>query len=252
MVLIPGGTFQMGDVMGDKEYEDERVHTVTLSAFQIGAYEVTFAEYDAFCDATGREKPDDRGWGRGRRPVISVSWKDAIAYCNWLSTQHGYQPVYSINGGNSTARREANGYRLPTEAEWEYAAREGGKRVRFGNGKDIADPKEINFDGSEEYQTSYSVIGEYRAKTVNVGSFAPNALGLYDMSGNVWEWCQDWYGDYPSSAQTNPVGPYTGSYRVYRGGSWGDIPRHCRVAYRNSLSPGDRYGYLGFRLARTL
>ncbi len=249
MVLIPGGTFQMGNVMGDKEYEDEMVHTVTLSAFQIGAYEVTFEEYDAFCDATGREKPDDGGWGRGRRPVINVSWEDAIAYCNWLSTQHGYQPVYSINGGNSTARREANGYRLPTEAEWEYAAREGGKRVRFGNGKDIADPKEINFHGGELFKKSYSVIGEYRGRTVNVGSFAPNALGLYDMSGNVWEWCQDWYGDYPSSAQTNPRGPDRASHRVYRGGSWSYSAQFCRPSNRSYYTPSSRYNALGFRLA---
>jgi hypothetical protein len=104
MVSIPGGTFQMGDVMGDKEYDSELpVHSVTVSGFQLGAYEVTFEEYDAFCTATGRTKPDDEGWGRGRRPVINVSWEDVAAYCNWLSTQHSYQPVYTISGSKVTA-----------------------------------------------------------------------------------------------------------------------------------------------------
>jgi len=251
MVSIPGGTFQMGDVMGDKEYGNETVHTVTVSGFQIGAYEVTFEEYDAFCTATGRTKPEDEGWGRGRRPVINVSWQDVVAYCNWLSTQHGFQPVYTISGSNVTANWNANGYRLPTEAEWEYAAREGGKKVRFGNGKDIADPKEINFDGSASYKQPYSVVGEYRRKTVTVGSFRPNALGLYDMSGNVWEWCWDWYGSYPTGAQNNPKGADQGSYRVDRGGGWFGYPQYCRAARRDGGTPAIRDHGLCVRLARS-
>jgi len=252
MVTVPGGTFQMGDVMGDKEETDETVHSVTLGAFQIGAYEVTFEEYDAFCTATKREKPADEGWGRGKRPVINVSWEDVVAYCNWRSKQEGFEEVYTINGSRISANWQANGYRLPTEAEWEYAARAGGKKVRFGNGKDIADPKEINFDGSASYKKAYSVAGEYRNKTLPVGSFSPNALGLYDMSGNVWEWCWDWYGNYSTSAQTNPKGANTGSRRVMRGGSWGNDPQDCRVAYRGYSSPGSRNADFGFRLSRTL
>jgi formylglycine-generating enzyme required for sulfatase activity len=252
MVTVPGGTFQMGDVMWDKEETDETVHSVTLGAFQIGAYEVTFEEYDAFCTATKREKPADEGWGRGKRPVINVSWEDVVAYCNWRSKQEGLEEVYKINGSRISANWQANGYRLPTEAEWEYAARAGGKKVRFGNGRDIADPKEINFNASAGYKKPYSVVGEYRRKTLPVGSFAPNALGLYDMSGNVWEWCWDWYDSYSTSAQTNPKGPNTGSVRVLRGGSWYFYPQGCRVAYRYYLTPGYRNVLIGFRLSRTL
>ena len=248
MITIPGGTFQMGDVMGDKEQSDETVHTVTLSTFQIGASELTFEEYDAFCEATGREKPSDSGWGRGRRPVINVSWYDAVAYCNWRSRQDGYEEVYVIDGNRVRIKAQAKGYRLPTEAEWEYAARAGGRRVRFGNGKDIADPGEINFVGSRDYKKPYSVAGEYRRKTLPVGSFGPNALGLYDMSGNVLEWCWDWYGDYPRNAAQDYVGPADGSLRVIRGGSWAYDPVGCRVAFRGWFAPGSRITDVGFRL----
>ena len=252
MVRVQGGSFDMGDVMGDKEYEDETVHRVTLSDFYLGLTEVTFAEYDAFCEATGREKPKDQGWGRGQRPVIDVSWYDVVAYCNWLSEQHDYTPVYTIKGETVTANWSANGYRLPTEAEWEYAAREGGRKVRFGNGKDVADPKEINFNASTDYKKPYSVVGEYRVKTVPVGSLnSPNALGLHDMSGNVWEWCWDWYGSYPSGAQTNPKGAEQGSRRVIRGGGWDSNPQYCRAAYRSAWDPAYRDNAVGFRLARS-
>jgi formylglycine-generating enzyme required for sulfatase activity len=260
MVLITGGTFEMGDIMGDNEYDDEKLHTVTLSSFYLGAYEVTFEEFDRFCEATGKENPADREWGRGKRPVINVSWYDVVAYCNWLSRQHGFKPVYTIDGENVSADWSADGYRLPTEAEWEYAARatgggqgggaKGGGKVRFGNGKDIADPKEINFDGSVDYKKPYSVVGEYREKTTPVGNFSPNSLGLYDMSGNVYEWCWDWYDDYPTSSQTDPIGADSGSYRVYRGGSWFDYPVYARCAVRSLVTPDYRGYGLGFRLAR--
>ena len=231
MVLVQGGTFQMGDVLGDKEYDDETVHIITLSNFLLAKNELTFDEFDAFCKATGRELPSDSGWGRGKRPVINVDWYDAIEYCNWRSTQEGLQAVYSINKNTKdpnninsntsdikkwqvTISRSVNGYRLPTEAEWEYAARAGGKKVRFGNGKDIANPQEINFDASLSYKKPYSIAGEYRQKTLPVGSFSPNTLELFDMSGNVREWCGDWYGTYPSSASDDPQGATGGSSRV--------------------------------------
>lgn len=276
MVFIQGGTFDMGDVMGDEECGDEKVHKVILSDFYLASYELTFIEYDRFSDATGKNKANDNGWGRGKRPVINVSWYDAVAYCNWLSEQHGYTPIYTITENNVTAdwnidwlssrikskieteyyitaNWKADGYRLPTEAEWEYAARQGGQKVRFGNGKDIADPREINFNGSEEYQKSYSKTGEYRARTIPVGSFDPNGLGLYDMSGNVWEWCWDyWFGHYTNSLETNPRGPDPGSRRrVLRGGSYRDGPSGMRCAIRNRRTPDTRNYYLGFRIARS-
>ena len=265
MVLVKGGTFEMGDVMGDKENDDETVHTVRLSNFLLAKNELTFNEYDAFCKATGRELPGDEGWGRGKRPVINVDWYDAVEYCNWRSGQEGLQEVYSINKNSKdsknsnvydnkkwlvTTSRRANGYRLPTEAEWEYAARQGGQKVRFGNGKDIADPKEINFDASSRGKKAYSVVGEYRQKTLPVGSFSSNTLDLFDMSGNVWEWCGDWYGTYPSGASNDPQGATGGSGRVIRGGSWGNYPANVRVADRYDDSPDYRFRILGFRLAR--
>lgn len=251
MVHIPGGTFQMGDVMEDNEVANEKpIHSVTLSDFYLGRYAVTFAEFDTFCEAIGRKKPGDEGWGRERRPVINVSWYDAVDYCNWLSQQHGYTPVYDIQGDEVRPNWTANGYRLPTEAEWEYAARERGGKLRFGNGKNTADAKEINFY-AENHKKEYSVVGERRGKTVPVGSLeAPNRLGLHDMSGNVWEWCWDWFVDYTEEAQTNPLGPEQGSTRVGRGGSWGFYFRYCRVAYRNDWNPANSYNFLGFRLAR--
>ena len=124
--------------------------------------------------------------------------------------------------------------------------------MRFGNGKDIADPAEINFIGSSSYKEPYSIAGVYRQKTTPVGSFPANALGLYDMSGNVYEWCSDWYGAYSSGNQTNPAGPVSGSYRVVRGGSWSHDPQYCRVADRSYGTPGVRFNAIGFRLARTL
>lgn len=259
MVRIPAGSFEMGDQFRDGDKTELPVHNVIVSAFEIGRYEVTFAEYDLYCEATKTPKPEDEGWGRGNRPVINVSWEDVVAYCNWLSEQHGYQPVYTIPPTNSqrstiTVNSNANGYCLPTEAEWEYAARGGGKKVRFGNGKDVADPVEINFGGSKENKEKYSVVGEYRRKTVPVASLkSPNALGLHDMSGNVWEWCWDWYDEnyYGKSPTTNPQGPASGDRRVLRGGSWDDIgPGYCRASFRYWDYPGNRDDDVGFRLAR--
>lgn len=268
--FIKGGTFQMGDVMGDQEQTDETVHSVTVKDFYMSKHEVTFDEFDAFCTATSRDKPSDQSWGRGKRPVINVDWYDAIEYCNWRSEKEGLEKVYDIekrlldpnnqNKADADSKRwyvqvnwNAKGYRLPTEAEWEYAAREGGRKVRFGNGKDIASPLEMNFAAQEDYKKPYSIAGEYRGNTLPVGSFKANSLGLYDMSGNVWEWCSDWYSSdyYAGSANSsNPKGATAGTYRVLRGGGWGAAPRLCRAAYRTYYAPTFRGNTIGFRLAR--
>ncbi len=264
MVFVKGGKFLMGSPDSEADRStDETQHSVTVSSFYMGKYEITVAEFKVFAAAAGYQTDAEKGdgsyiwngteWKKTaginwrhdvagnvrpekdyNHPVIHISWNDATAYCEWLS------------------KKSDKKYRLPTEAEWEYAARGGGKTVLFGNGKNIADPKEINFDGSVTYKKSYSVAGEYRQKTVPVGSLhSPNALGLHDMSGNVWEWCSDWYADYPTDAQTDPKGPGTGSDRVIRGGSWGDGPQYCRAAYRYFYAPGNRSYNVGFRLART-
>lgn len=219
MVFVQGGTFKMGS----NEYDDEKpIHEVTLSDFLIGQYPITFDEYDAFCAATKREKPADEGWGRGKRPVINVNWDDATAYCEWLSKQTG------------------KSYRLPSEAEWEYAAKGG------------ALSKGFEYAGSNNLDE----VGWHRrnagSKTHPVGEKKPNELDLYDFSGNVWEWCGDWYAAYPANPTKDYRGPANGSVRVYRGGSWYGLPQHCRAAIRSYDAPGDRAGNLGFRPARTL
>ncbi|HPH11330.1 MAG TPA: SUMF1/EgtB/PvdO family nonheme iron enzyme [Thermotogota bacterium] len=247
LVKVKGGSFQMGDEVGDLREECRPVHRVKLTYdYWIGKYAVTFREYDTFCAATSRSVPDDLGWGRKTRPVIGVSWNDAIGYCNWLSEKEGIAKAYDSNGnlldrnGNRTTDiMKVEGYRLPTEAEWEYAAR-GGQKT---NGHKYAGSDDLN------------EVGWYKdnsdRQTHPVGEKKANELGLYDMSGNVWEWCHDWYGGYASRTQTNPTGPSSGSHRVKRGGSWRNDAQTCRVAFRDFFTPTDCYFYLGFRLSRT-
>jgi len=210
-VAIPTGTFMMGssDSETDRYSDEEPQHQVTLSGFKMSKYEVTFAQYGAFCKATGRSKPDDYGWGRGNRPVINVNWDDAMAFAKWM------------------------GCRLPTEAEWEYACR-AGTTTAYYIGSTL-NASQANFNSN---------IGQ----TKLVGSYAPNPWGLFDMHGNVWEWCSDWYGSYASYSQTNPSGPASGSTHVLRGGSWHDSGRFCRSATRVDYVPSGRGSGIGFRL----
>lgn len=220
-VDIPAGTFTMGSPTSEVDRKsNETQHQVTLSAFKMSKYEVTFEQYDLFCDATGRSKPSDEGWGRGNRPVINVSWDDATAFAEWM------------------------GCRLPTEAEWEYAAR-GGTTTPFSTGNNLT-TSQANYNGNYPYNNNAN--GEYRQKTLPVGSFAANAYGLFDIHGNVWEWCSDWYGDYSTSALTNPKGASSGSFRVLRGGCWGNDACCCRSANRFGYTPAFRDDFIGFRL----
>jgi formylglycine-generating enzyme required for sulfatase activity len=220
-VEIPAGTFAMGSPIYEVDRRSDEVqHQVTLSAFKMSKNEITFAQYDIFCEKTGREKPSDSGWGRGTRPVINVNWNDATAFATWM------------------------GCRLPTEAEWEYANR-AGSTSPFNTGSNLT-TDQANYDGNYPYNNN--AIGKNLKKTMPVGSYPSNAWGLNDMHGNVWEWCSDWYGHYSSSALTNPTGPSTGSYRVFRGGSWNYGAQRCRSAYRDCYGPSFGNYYIGFRL----
>ncbi len=253
MVLVEGGTFMMGDTWGDGYSNELPVHQVTLTYdFYMGKYEVTFNEYDAFCDATGRSKPGDYGWGRGIRPVIYVSWWDAIAYCNWLSQKEGIPVAYRLRGESSEGQMlDANGnvttditkvlgYRLPTEAEWEYAARGGKYNSPY------------KYSGSDNVGDVAWYWSNSGSKTHEVGTKAPNDLGIHDMSGNVWEWCSDWWCLYTETPKTNPYNSATGSDRVVRGGSWNSNATFTRVADRSSSSPTYANFHLGFRICRTV
>ena len=220
MVVIPAGRFLMGSPKGEPgRRRDEEQHQVTLAQpFALGRYPVTFAEYDRFAVATGRKQPPDGGWGRGRHPVINVSWEEALAYTAWLSGQ---------------TRRS---YRLPTEAEWEYATR-AGTTTRFHQG-DIITPSRANFQGN---------------KTRPVGQSRGNAWGLHDLHGNVWEWTGSVYDEAYKGAEQQLASTADGnSQRVLRGGSWRSQLPSLRSAFRARLRPDSRNDDSGFRLARQL
>ena len=226
MVVIPAGSFQMGCVSGiNCSYDEKPVHEVKIDSFAMSKYEVTFKEYDVFTDATGRERVDNEGWGRGLRPVVNVSWYDAMAYTEWLSEQTGDR------------------YRLPTEAEWEYAAR-AGTETAYSWGDSIGRNR-ANCDGCASLWD-----GE---RTALVGSFKANGWGLYDMHGNAGEWVQDcWNANY-EGAPTDGTAWLSGDCgrRVVRGGSWNLYPRHLRSAYRLRSTTENRNRNFGFRIARS-
>ena len=238
MVVVPAGSFMMGSPESEEgRYDDEGTrHRVTIgSPFSVGVYEVTFAEWDACVRAggCGGYRAEDEGWGRGSRPVINVSWEDAREYVRWLSRETGEE------------------YRLLTEAEWEYVARAGTQtarywgesesgQCRYGNGYDRTGHAELEFSWDP-----VSCSDGY-VHTAPVGLFEPNAFGLYDVLGNVWEWTQDCWNDSYSGAPTDGSAWRSGdcSRRVLRGGSWGDAPGNLRSANRIWDSAGDRYNRL--------
>ncbi len=264
MVAVKGGTYTMGctSEQGSDCWDDEKpAHRVTVSDFYMGKYEVTNRQYCAFLNAKGNQIEGGVEWinlggewddekcriyrsgssysvesGYDNHPVIYVSWYGARAYCQWLSAQTGKT------------------YRLPTEAEWEYAARSGGKSYKYAwgngtptksNGGNIAD------ETAKRRYSDWTIWSGYTdgyVYTAPVGQFGVNDLGLADMTGNVWEWCSDWYGSYSSQAQTNPQGPSNGSNRVLRGGSWSSDARGCRVSRRYGSAPGNRGSDFGFRV----
>ena len=241
-LLINGSTFTMGSPEEERWREnDETQHQVTVGNYYIAKYEVAQADYEALMGSNPSSFTGDR------LPVEGVSWYDAVRYCNALSSQEGLEAAYTINGMEVTWNREANGYRLPTEAEWEYACR-AGTTTPFSTGGNIT------VDQANWY-SSYPYIegeggGAYRRQTVAVDEFEPNSWGIYNMHGNVSEWCWDYYGEYGAQAQDNPAGPQSGRNRVIRGGGWYDYAKHVRSAYRSAM-PADYIDYkIGFRVAR--
>jgi formylglycine-generating enzyme required for sulfatase activity len=239
MVVIPPGSYLMGSPDSDKDaFSDEKPqHRVTIGRpFAIGRYTVTFEEYNRFCLEMARERPDDKGWGRGRRPAINVSWLDAGAYCGWLSQQTGRT------------------YRLPTEAEWEYAAR-AGTATRYWWGNAIGQGKANCEEGDGLFSEVMRLFSKSTGSTIPVGSFKPNPFGLYDTVGNVRELAQDaWHDSYagaPSDGSAWLSGDPSAS-RVCRGGSWYLGPGFARVSTRSRNDAAYRTNSLGLRLAQDL
>jgi len=323
MILVKGGTFEMGDVFNEGNEDELPVHKVTVNDFYLCNNEVTVDEYREFVNEThyitsaehpvnmeeqmkilkeiqeqwkngGKDIPElrklykqmlnfggtgfwdvnenqwtwsnEHNWRNpgfeqsDNHPVVSLTWDDAVSYLNWLSKKESLPPAYNVgtgelldkNGKPTADITEVKGYRLPTEAEWEFAARERGEKVRFGNGKNTASSEDINFDGGRG-DFSYLIKSGFRKGTVPIGSFKPNSLGLYDMSGNGWEWCSDYYGSYPKENTLNPhVSERTGiNGRVMRGGRWGGSAFDVRVFAREQYTSNNRCNNSGFRIARS-
>ena len=268
MVLIPGGSFTMGDNQ-DADISALPLHTVSVSAFFMDRYAVTKALWDQVNAWNGGNGYSYESAGLGKaatHPVNSIDWRDCVKWCNARSQMEGRTPcyyneaglttVYKTGTGTPYAKWDANGYRLPTEAEWEKAARGGvnGQRFPWGNTiswgqanyyayPGIGYPYDVN--PTAGYDPTFN-DGVY-PYTSPVGSFMANGYGLYDMAGNVWEWCWDWYGSYSSDSQTDPRGPASGSERLYRGGGWGSGAFLCRLTGRYHTTPDGAYNSLGFR-----
>jgi formylglycine-generating enzyme required for sulfatase activity len=224
MRMISAGQFQMGS---------DSVHRVRITKpFLLGTFLVTQEEYARVMDGA----TPSHFKGDTRRPVEQVSWLDAIHFCNRLSEIERRTPYYHVDNEHVEIQ-DGDGYRLPTEAQWEYACRAGSS----GN---------WCFGDDETQLTRFAWYHENsRNKTHAVGQKEPNDWGLHDMHGNVWEWCWDWYGEYPAEEVSDPVGPEQASYRVIRGGGWDLSAEGCRSAFRDRDSPGNRYLSLGFRVA---
>ena len=251
-ILIHGGSFAMGSPEDEPwRSADETQHTVTVSDFYMSPFEVRQSEYAAVMGSNPSSFSGDD------LPVENVSWLEAVAFCDALSEKENLTPAYTVDGETVTWDRSTNGYRLPTEAEWEYACR-AGTTTSFNTETSIS-PEESNYYGHYPYEIEDNYFsqgnlttkpGQYRQTTVAVDSFSPNAWGLYNMHGNVSEWVWDYYGEYDAVANADPTGPESGTRRVYRGGGWNDFAKNMRSAYRATL-PEDKGSFnLGIRLVR--
>jgi len=242
MVIIPTGEFMMGSAVtgSDRRYREAPEHRVSVVAFALARTEVTFDDYDRFAQANARRLPDDGGQGRGPRPVVNVSWYDAGEYAQWLSTQTGFS------------------YRLPSEAEWEYAARAGGKRGAHYSTGDCISARQANFNDAQATTFNNCPASSISlGKAQSVGSYAPNGFGLYDMHGNVFEWTADCvhlsYERAPSDGRAwlQEADSNCGE-RIVRGGSWQSGQISVRSSLRAAIGSKDSSGLIGFRVARVI
>jgi sulfatase modifying factor 1 len=254
LVNIPAGTFTMGSPTSEVDHGiDETQHQVTLSAFRMSKYEITNTEYAAFLNT---KSIDSNGlFAAGAFPTQVLIYASSGTYDlglhytggQWVPVAgYGNYPVIDVTWYGATEYAAYAGGTLATEAQWEYACR-GNTSTPFNTGACLSDAQ-ANYYWAAPYNTCTNTNTTYPETTQAVGSYTANAYGLEDMHGNVWEWCSDWYGTYPTTAQTDPTGPSTGSDRVFRGGCWGGYAQYCRSAIRNSNSPATNDYTLGFRV----
>ncbi len=237
-IFIKGGCFQMGDSVGDGDPNERPVHDICVSDFYLGQYEVTNSQFKKFRPQHNSGESQKISLDEQNQPVVNVSWEDAVAFAQWLSQKSGQT------------------YRFPTEAEWEYAARAGSNQSRFwGNNPNeacmYANVADLKAKEQREKWTVFSCNDGY-AVSAPVGSFKPNGYGLYDMLGNVWEWCEDVYNSeaYNKLPKDNPLYGGSGEYQVMRGGGWSNGPLGIRSSHRVGLSPDFGHHSLGFRLVK--
>jgi formylglycine-generating enzyme required for sulfatase activity len=235
--LIPAGAFLMGSPQEEKRRsKDEEQHEVEITRpFYLGVFEVTQKQWRAVMGSNPSSFNQDRlGSNTDDFPVESVSWQDVQTFLEKLAALE-------------EEKKEGRRYRLPTEAEWEYACRGGASEYQVFHYGNSLSSRQANFNGNYPYEVAK---GPYLERTSQVGSYEPNRFGLYDMHGNVWEWCSDWYDKdcYKKSPPRDPAGPAEGSSRVIRGGSWDCFGQRCRSAWRNGIEPANRFEYLGFRV----
>jgi formylglycine-generating enzyme required for sulfatase activity len=250
MIFVDWGGFLMGSEYSSYDNSLEKpLHMVTLSPFYINKFEVTQKEWFDVMGTTLQQQRDISNkssdlCGEGDDfPMYYVNWYEAIEYCNKLSLKEELTPAYTINERDVKWDRKANGYRLPTEAEWEYAA--GGGRILSGNRRE-----RYRYSGSNTVDDVAWYSSNSNSTTHEVGKKSPNTLGIYDMSGNVSEWCWDLYENYSSESQIDPQGASSGSYRVFRGGNWNNEAYNLSNTYRYRTSPYERNNNIGFRVVR--
>lgn len=259
MIFIKGGKFDIGDTFDEGDEDEKPVHRVSVDDFYLSESEVTVGQFREFVKATGYMTEAENGEGMyawngslwisqiglywdkpgfsqsDDYPVVGVSWNDAVAFTEWLSKRSGLK------------------YRLPSEAEWEFAAREGGKKIKYSWGNSEPDGSNCNYaDSNTSFTWADKNHNDRYINTAPAKSYPPNSLGLYDMNGNVWEWCSDWYdGDYyKNDIKEKPNGPSSGSVKVLRGGSWSSRAWYLRCSYRYRFAPAFRLYLIGFRVAR--
>ena len=272
MAEVKGGRFTMGAVPvntpeGEITVEkdgNEKAHEVKVHDFWLDKYEVSFDLYDLYCEDQQKSPPADNGWGRRSRPVINITWYEAVQFCNWLSSRHRIKPYYTIRPLNEVeyevtiADPLGKGYRLPTEAEWEYAAKIGSNALLFASGSNYADMKQMNFNCAKADPASEKMTRGSRDcinMTQPVNSLVPKFMGFYHQSGNVGEWCWDGYQpDYKRlpgrELAINPEGDPSTIIKVYKGGSWSHTALECRSSARKYISAQHRRPFIGFRLAK--